>query len=346
LFAILNSFFALETGFAGAPDAAAIRLLLPPIVLLTISLQRTTKRLTVIACSTTVFISFILSFTALFSTLFDISAILLPFVKTDNLASVWEQSNSIGRITGIFNQPLEAGTFYSIALLALIYLSERKVYSRQSSIIMFIAIMMGGFLSLSKVFIVMGLLTALVYSIMVRVVAKRTAITMIILSIIIVPPILGYFNELYVNSLVDIYKEHGLLSALTAGRVGAKDTSSEVLLSRLIVSNQWFNGAGLASYSPLDNGYLEYFYQGGFFSLLGYLAFLVNGVLLSLRSFVSKEGKLLLCIFFFILGSSIGGPVITANRANVPLMVIVTSCMMNLSVKKEILIDSELNRSK
>ena len=114
--------------------------------------------------------------------------------------------------------------------------------------------------------------------------------------------------------------------ALTAGRLGAGDTEVSLLFSELWSQGFWVFGRGLGSHLPLDNGYLEYFYQGGILSLLGYIYFLVALYLSGVNEKSSLHGKLMNSLLFFIAVASLGGPVVTASRANIALILLVIAC--------------------
>lgn len=118
--------------------------------------------------------------------------------------------------------------------------------------------------------------------------------------------------------------------ALTAGRLGSSDTEVSQLFAQLWTQGHWVYGRGVGSQLPLDNGYLEYFYQGGVLALCGYVVSLVALALPAVAHARRIEGKLLFYLLLFVVIASLGGPVVTANRANVTLMLLMVACIVTM----------------
>jgi hypothetical protein len=119
-----------------------------------------------------------------------------------------------------------------------------------------------------------------------------------------------------VSAYTDLVDKGNVLMALTAGRFGSEQTDV-MLLFKSVVKENLFNGKGLGTVLPLDNGYLEYFYQGGIGALISFL--LIHGLLMvgAWRFRSTKAGITLFFLAIYSLLASLGGPVITANRANI-----------------------------
>jgi len=144
----------------------------------------------------------------------------------------------------------------------------------------------------------------------------------------VTPSLVGRYNQSYLDSLLDLYYDGGLISALSAGRVGGEGEGSvSILTNDLITSGDWVTGRGLGSYLPLDSAFLEYFYQGGIFALAGYVAALVILSFIAWRDRRSEIGKLLIFVVAYVWIASIGGPTLTASRANVSLVMLISSCL-------------------
>lgn len=333
LFALaLSSYFSWETGLDAPAFSSFVRLAMPALMLMAFPyvlsdvpdpLRRTCRAIIILSIVITVF-----AILSLYSG--RVLGWLMLWVKSGE-ESVWEASRDVGRVTGIFNQPLEAGQFFSIALLALIYewkeANGREVVLRYAGLAF---ILIGGAFCLSKNFLVLGTVLALIYAISIRLVSLRMAIALSVPIVISAPIIIMKYNANYIESLVDLYYKGGLLSAVTAGRFGMVQSDVSYLFSSIWLSDDWLLGRGLGSHLPLDNGYLEFFYQGGALALLGYLGFL--GVLgwYGYRHRKSDDGKLLLFLILYVTGASFGGPAISANRANVALMILIAACMVTL----------------
>lgn len=335
VFAVVGSSFSPDAGAVASEWAMGTRLVLPAIVFgaTAVCLPANCNVMAVVA-KTIVLMAVPISFLALSSAFFDVSWLLNYYVKSDEDA-VWSQAFSLGRFTGLFNQPLEAGVFHSVALLALVYLASLRWWRPMGRYFILAVIVVGGSLSLSKNFVVLGVLTALAYAVSVRVLSLRSGIFWFGVMVVAISIWLTFGNEDYANAFFDLFAEGGLLLALTAGRLGAEDTEVAQLWSHLLSSGQWLTGAGLGAYLPLDNGYLEYFYQGGVLPMASYLLFIFGILILAIRHRSIDESKLLFFLGLFVAASSLGGPVITANRANVPLLMLIASCILCIGAHRK-----------
>lgn len=231
--------------------------------------------------------------------------------------SVWESALNVGRFTGVFGQPLECGVFYSLILFNLVYLwCDSRIRSWQFVISTFVCLVGGG-LSLSKNFLVLGILLAVILAISLNF-RKGMNFLLGIFSIIVIAIInLSFWVDAsMVSAYTDLVDKGNVLMALTAGRFGSEQTDV-MLLFKSVVKENLFNGKGLGTVLPLDNGYLEYFYQGGIGALISFL--LIHGLLMvgAWRFRSTKAGITLFFLAIYSLLASLGGPVITANRANI-----------------------------
>ncbi|EMF0159430.1 hypothetical protein OPR95_001757, partial [Enterococcus hirae] len=71
--------------------------------------------------------------------------------------SVAARALTNGRYSGIFNQPVESGTIYSIGIFCWYYLSRRKNNIKSFDMITLILLIVGGTMSVSKIFLFIGL---------------------------------------------------------------------------------------------------------------------------------------------------------------------------------------------
>lgn len=326
LFAVLiGSLVSDLTGAVASPVVMFIRLCMPILMLISFSFAicRISHPLesAAIAIVTAAVPAALASIVSAFT---DISWLISLWVRNDE-EGVWAQSLAIGRFNGIFNQPLEAGIFFSVALFASIYILKVRSDMQKFTLIAFIFIMIGGVLSLSKNFTVLGLAMGLYFAVSIRLLTISRALVLSLVGFVIVFFALT-FNAAYVGSFIDLFNEGGFLLALTAGRLGAADTDVSLLFIELWSQGFWLFGRGLGAHLPLDNGYLEYFYQGGIFSLLGYVIFLITLCFNGARNISRSHGVLMNTLIFFIFLASLGGPVITANRANIALILLIVAC--------------------
>jgi hypothetical protein len=266
---------------------------------------------------------------------------ILKFFVTDIAGedSLWKQVFSLGRYTGFFSQPLEAGIFFTGSLFSLIYLKKTYFIKNWVFCFSFIVIIIAGAISISKNFYLLGIVMAFIlYGQLSHWTIKRYLTFVLFffgfLTIILLYFILDFGN--YLNSLFSLYESDGFISAITAGRFGGSGNTDVEILFNKFINEGFFMGFGLGTHLPLDNGFLEYAYQGGFFALLGYLLFLLYGIKIALCKYQKAYAKFLLILIVYVFLSSIGGPVITANRANVIFIFLICATLV-LSNKPQIL---------
>jgi hypothetical protein len=185
-------------------------------------------------------------------------------------------------------------------------------------------LLLGGVLAVSKVFLLGGLPLFLLYSIPTRPIGRSLNWRLVIcgvMSAVLAAGImgqwsgLGYLFRLFHPEDFDGDGEPNLVSFYTSGRLGHNEAFINQEFTRT-----WEEaplcGWGFAAQTLLDNGYLEFFVQGGAVALGGYLILLAGIGLLAFQEFSkrSEEGRLLLLLWIFILGAALGGPVLTINR--------------------------------
>ncbi len=319
-----------QTGRDASPLAMSIRLWMPMLMLALFPwLLRKVNEPLLRSARAIVALGFVAGLCSLASVFFEVSGLLAFWVRLEDDA-VWAQALAVGRFTGIFNQPLEAGVFFSVALFAVLYLFKVRPQARIFNAVGLSVILLGGLLSLSKNFTILGLGLSFFLAVSIRLVTLGTALTLGVGALIAIVLLVLQLNAAYADSLIELFHDGGLLLALTAGRLGAADTEVTQLLSQLSDRGQWVLGFGLGSQLPLDNGYLEFFYQGGIFSLSGYLVFIAALTWCALQRRSCIEGRLLLVLAVFIVTASFGGPVITASRASVALMLLASACIVSM----------------
>lgn len=279
-----------------------------------------------------VFISVFAGFISLLTIFFDLEFILKFFVSDiEGDESLWKQVLSLGRYTGFFSQPLEAGVFFTGSFFSLIYL--RKIYFIKNWVFYFsfFVIFIGGVISLSKNFYIVGLgMTFFLYGQLSSWTLKKY-LTIIFVSFSFFSSILFFFIfdfGNYLNSLFSLYESEGLTNAITAGRFGGDGITDVELLFYKFLNEGFFMGFGLGTHLPLDNGFLEFAYQGGIFALIGFLLFIGFIFVKALFNYKKATSKFLLVLILYILLSSIGGPVLTANRANIIFIFLISATLV------------------
>jgi hypothetical protein len=307
------------------------------------------KRLLLFCC---VFISVLLSINslvALFSVYFDIWPIVRYFVgDSEKLVgwTVWSNAIAMGRYPGLFNQPLECGLAHSIGVLSWIYYVSREKRLRYRDVFIFMGVSLGGFLSVSKVFLLGGLPLAVIYWFWCKGMALSSLFVITIISSLMAGVIIvlssdwaGYDRMTSYFSVLG--EDVDSVAFYTAGRFGA-DKSNLMRLFDKTWENAPLFGFGFGAFFGIaaDNAYIEFFYQGGLVALGLYIGVVVVIGAVSLQAVRQKnaEGKILVLILILIIGAGIGSPVLTLNRASIFIWVlivcIITICCCQNSMLK------------
>lgn len=232
-------------------------------------------------------------------------------------STVAYRAEQLGRFSGIFNQPAEAGLMYSIAALAAIYL----YHQRPAVLVGMVALLsVGGLLTVSKVFVLVGLPVVLWQ--MLRASGRRHRRAAAALTVILAawaaaragltPSWTGadYLLRLLPGSgqnAVDLY---------TAGRLGGSSTLTAVVSAVLDASPLTGFGAG-GLQVPYDNGWVEAFTLAG---AVGALAFTATLGTLAWAWWCRRESdgpaasRLAGGIVVVLAAAAVGVPSLTANR--------------------------------
>lgn len=248
--------------------------------------------------------------------------------------SVAVRAATLGRQTGIFNQPLEAGAAYSIGLSCVWYLHDRRVLGTRGAVAFGVILTFGGLLTVSKVFILGGLPLLAVGQML----ATRRKVRAI------VPPSLLFVLAWLITTVdVAIWKGQSLLeevvtfgqgstgwlAAASGNRFVAESTLSDIFRSVWTVSP--FTGLGVAGIAaPYDSGYLEIFVLGGTFGVAAFVGLILAAWLYWRRAdaprYVGDRG-LALYVLSLVTVASVGAPILTMNRVGVMVWVLLPITM-------------------
>ena len=138
---------------------------------------------------------------------------------------VAELAEQMGRYSGVFNQPAEAGIAYTLALLSLAYLQRQKLVHPAWGYVAWSVLVVGGLLTLSKVFIG-GLVLALLVVMAYRTRALSTAaVALGTAAVMFASTAAGWFSSWGASTMANWYRysiEVGdsPLYTITAGRFG------------------------------------------------------------------------------------------------------------------------------
>lgn len=274
------------------------------------------------------------------SIFFDLSNFIRPFVfSCFGDQSVSQQAASMGRYSGIFNQPFENGLTYSLGLLSWGYLNRVSAKTGFTDYLTLFALIVGGALSVSKVFIVGGIPLFILYWNPVGTFKKHFNLRFVLAAImgccVILWTVQFWTGWDYFGRLFKIGGETNLVVLYTGGRFGMESSLITSQFAR-IWQEAPLHGFGFGTVSCFDNGYLEFFLQGGTVALFGYFALLCIYFRHGLRGFMNgyEEGRLLLSYFVLVVGGSIGAPVITINRFSTIFWVLTTFLFLMLQVRR------------
>lgn len=255
----------------------------------------------------------------------DLAPYLRPFWGTaGDYVAAGMTASTVGRMLGIFNQPVEAGLAYSIAGLAACY-----VWRERPNWLLFwlIPIVLGGLVSISKVFILGGLPLILWYAWRSKVGRGRITLLMVVAV-----PFLGIVASGTISRTALLGNIGGFLhptvdsalSTYTAGRFGNGNASSLTSLwDEVILLDPWFGlGAG-GLQVPYDNGWAEAFVMAGLVGVICYTLTLFLLWRMARTIHHPARRRLMLGLVALAAGASLGIPALTTNRASTLLWVLI-----------------------
>jgi len=249
-----------------------------------------------------------------------------------------------GRFSGIFNQPIEAGIVYTIGLLVWLYLAEKKFMKiNLKSVIYLLLLFVGGALTVSKVFVIAGVVMFFIGVLSVKIVRRRI-IPISIIFVLIGYPVYIYLTKTwtglgYLFRFFDVnnYQSQGFLMLITAGRYGS-DTSQQSDYFQKIWETAPLLGEGLGSQRTYDSALFHFFSSGGLISLSMYIILLLIIARMVYETYrytgFNAETKLFLGLFVLIIVGGLGAPILTLNRSSIVIWVFVGLLLQYLCVIK------------
>lgn len=290
-------------------------------------------------CQCLIFMLCLNSVFAFCSIFFDLSNLMRPFVLSCfGDVSVSQIGCTVGRYSGIFNQPVENGLTYSLGLLSWGYLNRSSAKTGFIDYCILFILIIGGTLAVSKVFLFGGIPLLIVYLNPLGNFKKyfnwRFFLVAILGCCVILVIIRFWIGWDFISIYFKINSETNLISMFTGGRFGAENSSMSSYFAK-VWNEVPLCGFGFGTVACYDNGYLEFFHQGGIIALFAYFALLGIYFWYSLRGFLSgyEEGRLLLAYFILTMGASWGSGVITANRFSPIFWVLTTFLFLMLQVR-------------
>ena len=226
---------------------------------------------------------------------------------------------TMGRFSGIFNQPIESGLTYSLGILAWSYLSQLRDHDEIRDWFILFGLFVGGVLSVSKVFIIGGTILFCIYHCSHidwrRIFNWRLAfigLVLIACGVFVASTWSGF--KMLVLLFSGPNKQTDFLTLYTAYRFGGSGSTVAPLFSQ-VKNISPLCGLGFAAFTTFDNGYAEFFVQGGLVGLGVYLFILTTiGWSALCHYYIIGEGRLLFYISLLLIGAGLGGPVLTINH--------------------------------
>ncbi|MBI5246012.1 MAG: hypothetical protein HY923_02450 [Elusimicrobia bacterium] len=256
-------------------------------------------------------------------------------------SSVASAAGALGRFTGIFNQPIEAGDMYSLVLMLWCYtLAKARRWPSVMQLAAVGLVVIGGLLSVSKVFLIGAPILAGIYMLSSGKAMRRSALILFLLAPVI------FLSAQYVlidtatgarlTKLSSYLDSSDVLSRYTAGRFTTGGTRGGIIddFGEVWSRSPWL-GTGIGSYAIVDNAYLEIFASGGCVALVLYLAMFGYALFRAIRSKFGgcEEGQLLLVVVLLLLGAGMGAPVLTLNRFSPIVWLVLTALGTGIGVR-------------
>jgi len=245
--------------------------------------------------------------------------------------SVAVQAAALGRFSGIFNQPAEAGLFYGAAVIVAIQLLQRRPVLLAA---VTAVLVVGGAASVSKVFLLVALPIGLwrlgrVAGVRGRLLLSAAGLGGLGLLFSRAGLLPSWEGSARLAQLLS--PESDYVNFYSAGRFGQGGSVTSVMLDVVTVS-PWagFGASGLVV--PYDSLWLEALVVAGLFGVLGNVlvllllsqSFVVKGRAEGNGDFRGVGGALVL----LVIGASFGLPSLTANRASTVVWVLLTLTLL------------------
>ncbi|MBX3089079.1 MAG: hypothetical protein KF772_00660 [Cryobacterium sp.] len=252
---------------------------------------------------------------ALASTFGNFSDALRPFWATDTVVTtVADNASEMGRFSGIFNQPAEAGFMYGIGGLAAIYVW------RSRSVLLFCTltvITLGGIVSVSKVFIFGGLPLILFFWLWSQRASKRVLLVLglpvLIAGIVQSGLLLNWSGLNYLSRLFD-WQDAGVLTLLSSGRVGSNSFVDQVLAE--VTDYSPLVGVGAGGWQiAYDNAIVESMVISGVLGTI-VMILVVLQICLLIGKLRGEDRFFAVMLAILIIGGNLGFSPLTGNRTS------------------------------
>jgi hypothetical protein len=239
------------------------------------------------------------------------------------------RASTLGRFSGIFNQPAEAGTMFAMALLAAGYLGRRSPVAASAAAAL---LTVGGVLTVSKIFLLVGLPVALWQVLGQATLRRLVPVTASVGLVLVANRAFGaeWSGQTYLTRLLDPGGD--VVGQYTAGRIG-DGSSLYRTVSVVLHDSPWFGfgAGGLAT--AYDNAWVEALCMAGLVGAALYTAVLVVlGVAWARRraGMDAAAARLAGGLVLVLAGASVGVPALTANRTATVAWLLLTLLLFGL----------------
>lgn len=241
-----------------------------------------------------------------------------------------------GRYSGIFNQPMESGTAYSLGIIFWDGCLKENKRIKIVNIIELLAILIGGILSVSKVFIFVGLPLFIIKLVLQRFNLKKFVGYTFIFGLFIV--LFNYLSKFWSGTsyLFRFFKTNSnqtFLNTITAGRLGG-DSQQMRLFKEIYQENPLF-GKGFGYSAVYDS---LYFYFFSIIGIIGIIFLIVLFIKLSKDCYLikNKERRIyLMSLILLLVIGGVGAPILVLNRVNILFYVSICICYIKYEEKRE-----------
>ncbi|HFC9199435.1 TPA: hypothetical protein QFV62_001836 [Enterococcus faecium] len=237
------------------------------------------------------------------------------------------KANNMGRFSGIFIQPIEAGVIYSIGLILFWYLMDRNNKLNIFSLISLGLLFAGGILSVSKVFIFCGI-PLFFFLTMFFLSPQKTS--KVIIFVIFISTIVLYLMKVYWNGFdyfIRFFKPENnksFLDLLTAGRFNGTDSQQFQMIKNLTWKEIIF-GRGFGADTTYDSIIFYFLSVGGIVVLsIGIIYMLYLFTRAIKVNFTNKLDVFFLSVIILVILSSLGAPTFFLNRVNLLIFLLIS----------------------
>lgn len=323
----------------GSLMASADNLLLPLAVLLTLACMVRPSTATVALRTAGTIIVWGSALNAVISIIQSMTPSLNPLLRyfwssEPESLSTAEHAATMGRYSGIFNQPAEAGLVYSLALFLAIYL-----YRKHTAVLMALVLVLcvGGAFTVSKVFVLAGLPLGIYYLWTSVTTSRKIWLLLIIPVAAALLTSSGFIQNWdgfdYLFRLLTPPADQSLIEFYTAGRWN-EDSPLMMVMSAVLSLSPWV-GVGMAGLAvPYDSAWTEAIIVAGLLGVVCLATTYLAMFWFARHTHDPDRRQLAFMVTIMLVGASFGIPSLTVNRSTTLIWVVVTLLALAVSAER------------